>query len=441
MTCASRRRRSAPTHPAACHVGCSTDQFAQGPQDASGPHSLVPGDTHPQTGLTQRAQRRTGIGVQVLLAKGPPSACMGTALALFVQVKAGTKRLERLAVALAPSNHNTEHRGQGMPWHSKPVRHVPYSRLSSTEHSPTSNTTARIMVSAWNTQTDSPCRRAGTPRPGPSGTGEVRQARGGRLYERPLTNPDHPASCTDLASRGFPQEPRLFARAPMVTPPGPGDPVAGAPMAIPLHQRRRHRRLRSQDDRKRTDTDGQRDAAGPQTGAGRGRARWARPRCCSRRAARTWRTSPRPRPGSGTRAWPRRAGPASSRTPKASSSRSPGCAATSATTAPSSPSPASCAGRATGCSCRPDEVLDIARRGRRTGLQGSPVHPRRQARGPLARGARVARRARLRRHARLRPRHGDPRPGGDRACCPTSTRACCPGPTSSGSSPSRPPWA
>ena len=35
----------------------------------------------------------------------------------------------------------------------------------------------------------------------------------------------------------------------------------------------------------------------------------------------------------------------------------------------------------------PDEILDIARAGRRAGLHGGAVHPRRPARGPLARGA------------------------------------------------------
>ena len=50
----------------------------------------------------------------------------------------------------------------------------------------------------------------------------------------------------------------------------------------------------------------------------------------------------------------------------------------------------------------------------RPGLQGGAVHPRRPARGALARGPRVARRARLRLHARLRPRHGDPGARADR---------------------------
>ena len=52
--------------------------------------------------------------------------------------------------------------------------------------------------------------------------------------------------------------------------------------------------------------------------------------------------------------------------------------------------------------------------GGRTRLQGSPVHPRRQAGRPVAPGPRMAGRARLRRHPVLRPGDGDPRPGGDR---------------------------
>ena len=56
------------------------------------------------------------------------------------------------------------------------------------------------------------------------------------------------------------------------------------------------------------------------------------------------------------------------------------------------------------------------RRGRPAArLQGGPVHPRRQARGPLPAGARVARRARLRLDPRVRPSRRDPRDRGDGA--------------------------
>ena len=58
----------------------------------------------------------------------------------------------------------------------------------------------------------------------------------------------------------------------------------------------------------------------------------------------------------------------------------------------------------------PDEVLEIARQRARARLQGSPLHARRPAGGPLEAGPRVAGRARLRRHALLRPRDGDPGP-------------------------------
>ena len=62
--------------------------------------------------------------------------------------------------------------------------------------------------------------------------------------------------------------------------------------------------------------------------------------------------------------------------------------------------------------------------GRRTGLQGSPVHPGRPARTTLAPGERVAGRPRLRRHLVLRAGHGHPRPGGDRpAAAPQPGRA------------------
>ena len=134
------------------------------------------------------------------------------------------------------------------------------------------------------------------------------------------------------------------------------------------------------------------------------------------RAAR--RRRPRPR----RRAGRRPAARASSRTRARSSSRSPGCAATGATTARSPP----CRGRlpARRSSSR-DEVLAIARAGRRAGLQGGAVHPRRPARGPLARGAGVAGRARLRLHTGLRARDGDRGAGGDRAAAaPQPGRAC-----------------
>ena len=62
----------------------------------------------------------------------------------------------------------------------------------------------------------------------------------------------------------------------------------------------------------------------------------------------------------------------------------------------------------------PDEILDLARRGRRAGLPRGAVHARRPSRGPLARGPGLARRAGLRLHAGLRPRDGDPGARGDR---------------------------
>ena len=56
--------------------------------------------------------------------------------------------------------------------------------------------------------------------------------------------------------------------------------------------------------------------------------------------------------------------------------------------------------------------------GRRARLPRGAVHPRRPARGPLARGPGVAGRAGLRLHARLRPRDGGPGARGDRAAAP-----------------------
>ena len=62
------------------------------------------------------------------------------------------------------------------------------------------------------------------------------------------------------------------------------------------------------------------------------------------------------------------------------------------------------------------------RRRRAARLHRGAVHPRRPARGPLARGPAVARRARLRLDARLRARDGDPGAGGDRAAAAPQPR-------------------
>ena len=70
----------------------------------------------------------------------------------------------------------------------------------------------------------------------------------------------------------------------------------------------------------------------------------------------------------------------------------------------------------------PDEILDIAREGADAGLPGGAVHPRRPARGPLARGAGLARRAGLRLHAGLRAGDGGPGAGGDRAAAAPQPR-------------------
>ncbi len=79
--------------------------------------------------------------------------------------------------------------------------------------------------------------------------------------------------------------------------------------------------------------------------------------------------------------------------------------------------------------------------GRRTGLQGSPVHPRRPTRGPLA--ARPASGWTRTATTTPSPTSGRWRSGCWRrpGCCRTSTPACCPGRTCSGSSPSRRRWA
>ena len=70
----------------------------------------------------------------------------------------------------------------------------------------------------------------------------------------------------------------------------------------------------------------------------------------------------------------------------------------------------------------PDEILDDRPRGRGAGLPGGAVHAGRPARGPVARGPRVARRAGLRLDARLRAGDGGPGAGGDRAAAPPQPR-------------------
>ena len=62
----------------------------------------------------------------------------------------------------------------------------------------------------------------------------------------------------------------------------------------------------------------------------------------------------------------------------------------------------------------PDEVVAIADAGRRAGVQGGAVHPRRQAGGSVPRRPRVAGVVRIRVDARLPPRREHPRDRGDR---------------------------
>ena len=69
-----------------------------------------------------------------------------------------------------------------------------------------------------------------------------------------------------------------------------------------------------------------------------------------------------------------------------------------------------------------DEVLEIARAGRRGGLQGGAVHPRRPAGGALAGGPGVAGGARLRLHAGLRAGLRDRGARGDRAAAAPQPR-------------------
>ena len=70
----------------------------------------------------------------------------------------------------------------------------------------------------------------------------------------------------------------------------------------------------------------------------------------------------------------------------------------------------------------PEQVLSVARAGGRPRVQGGAVHARRPARGPLARGPRVARRARVRVDARLCRGDGAARDGRDRDARPPEPR-------------------
>lgn len=120
-------------------------------------------------------------------------------------------------------------------------------------------------------------------------------------------------------------------------------------------------------------------------------------------------------------AWSRRAGPQRSPTRAMSSSRSPICAGTNATTAPSSPCRASCAPRAVACSSSRTRC-STSRAGGRPRLQGGAVHSRRPAGRSVAGGGPVARRTRLRLHPRLSARGLDPGAGGDRAAAAPESR-------------------
>ena len=168
-------------------------------------------------------------------------------------------------------------------------------------------------------------------------------------------------------------------------------------------------------------------AAGVAAGPRRRRAECRRGgRRDDRARRRIWPTCARARRGCATRVWnrPDGAAPAAGcRSPirARSSSRSPICAATTATTAPSSPCRASCVPRARHVhGTRRDPRRRPPRR--RTRLQGSAIHPRRPPRGSLAGGARVARRTWLRLHAVLPAGDGDPGAGGNRAAAAPEPR-------------------
>ena len=63
-----------------------------------------------------------------------------------VQVEAGPETPEHLAMIAARGDDRPEHRGEGVPGTSSQSAQLPYSVVSPTRVSPTSNTTASITL-------------------------------------------------------------------------------------------------------------------------------------------------------------------------------------------------------------------------------------------------------------------------------------------------------
>ena len=103
----------------------------------------------PYAHLAQRRHRLPCVRVQIALAERLRLSCTSAPRALGGQVKAGPEVLERLPVIHPERDHSAEHRRERMPGTPSQSAHVPYSRVSSTSVSPTSNTTAPITQASY----------------------------------------------------------------------------------------------------------------------------------------------------------------------------------------------------------------------------------------------------------------------------------------------------
>ena len=221
--------------------------------------------------------------------------------------------------------------------------------------------------------------------------------------QRPLGARQH-----DLELRRVEQQGHHASSLPAPAPRLPGDLLTGRTTIA----RRRRRRSRCEtgsvtllEPARAVDVSAVADAlarASARRAAGRRRRRGAARRC-GRRVRAAARSSPAPCATPGSR---HPVVPASSPTRARCSSRSRRCAAIAATTASSSTLPAQLLKLHKPRYMSPEQVLAGRAAGRGARLQRGAAHPRRPARGPLARSPRVARRARLRLDARLRRRDG-----------------------------------
>jgi len=141
----------------------------RGQQSGTGMPHVVHGDTADArlgaaglktTVQVPRLERRTGpvVNTSPLWVQEAPAAAFAAAWSF--------SRMRNAVMQMAARDGRAEHRREHMPRDASQSAHVPYSRVSSTRHSPTSKTTAPITQPPY-----------GAPRPGRDRRKHTHQAR------------------------------------------------------------------------------------------------------------------------------------------------------------------------------------------------------------------------------------------------------------------------